>query len=127
VLRTNDREKLGLWFKLGQATAHRGLPLLHFDAARGTAMRLKRVQKTPQYGFGIASESQCGHAKTLRLLGIGVDPDNGKLAIDSPLGEAGEEPRVDREHQVGLAPQFAASGSVTLKGLRLSSTPRPRR
>ena len=42
------------------------------------------------------------------LLGVGIDADDRKIAVDAPCAELGEEPRADRQHDVGLAPQLAA-------------------
>ena len=68
----------------------------------------KCVDQATQDRSGIADQRRCRTREAFRLLGIGIDADDGKLRIHAPLRKAVEQPRADAEHHVGLAPQFAA-------------------
>src|SRR5262249_41261148 len=70
------------------------------------------------------------------LAPIGVDADDGELAVDSPVRDRPKQPRADRQHGLSLAPPSTPaplpnrpprSGGVTLTGARMPSAPRPRR
>jgi len=41
------------------------------------------------------------------LLGIGIDANDCEFAVDTPFAQRCEEPRADRQHDVGLTPQIA--------------------
>ncbi len=64
----------------------------------------ERLDQPAQDGLGIADQRRRRPRETLRLLGIGIDADDGKLGVEPPLREAVEQPGADAEHHVGLAP-----------------------
>ena len=58
--------------------------------------------------LGVAGQRHRGLVQAVVLLRIGIDADDRQLAVDAPLPELDEQPRADRQHHVGLAPQIAA-------------------
>ena len=69
---------------LSRRAAHLGLPLLHFGAAGGTLGSGERLDQPAQDGLGVADQRRRRPRETLRLLGIGIDTDDGKLGVESP-------------------------------------------
>ena len=56
---------------------------------------------------GVAGQRHRGLVQPVMLFRVGIDADNFMLGTDAPLAELDEEPRADRQHDVGLAPQVA--------------------
>ncbi len=60
--------------------------------------------------IGAASPDECDRRGAVfrRLVRIGVDRDDRQVVVHAPHGVLEEQPRADREHHVGFAPQFVA-------------------
>ena len=86
------------------------LALFHLGLARGALaiVRGQFVDEPPQDRRGIADQRDRRLAEALGLLGIGIDADDREIVVAAPLRELREQPRADREHHVGFAPQVAA-------------------
>ena len=91
-----------------EALAPLRLALVHFRLPRcalGVARRQFREQAL-QDRLGVADERHPGPLPAIVFLRIGIDADDGEVAIDAPFAKLHEQPGADREHRVGLAPQF---------------------
>ena len=67
----------------------------------------ERVDQLPQGRRGIADQRDFGLAQTRGFFAVGIDAHDLQIFIDAPRGERHEQPGADRQHRVGLAPQFA--------------------
>ena len=68
----------------------------------------QRVDQPPQDRRRIADQRDGGLAMLRGLLRIGIHRDDREIIVDAPHRVLEEQPRADREHHVGFAPQFVA-------------------
>src|SRR5436305_2300624 len=68
-------------------------------------MRRQDIDQAPQDCRGVTDERDRRSLAALRLLRVGIDTDDGKLVVRTPLMESEEQPRPERENRVGFAPE----------------------
>ena len=71
-------------------------------------MFVEFVDQLSQDRRGVADQRDFRLVQARRFLAVGIDAHDAKIFVDAPMRDRIEQPGADREHRVGLAPQFAA-------------------
>ena len=121
--RRTDRRKIRkLRHELGEALLHAGMALAHLVRTRRPAgiVRRQDVEQAAQYRRGVPDQRDLGFGDARRLVRVGIDTDNGQIAIDAPLQQRHVQMGADAKDDIGLGPQFAAERQVDRKRIAIA-------
>ena len=110
-----DRREVGeLRRELGQALVHARMAPAHLLGARRPppVVRRQHVEQAAQDRLCRPDQRDRGFGEPRRLLRIGIDANDRKVAVDAPMQEWHVQVRAHGQHHVRLGPQVAADRQV---------------